>query len=284
MGAAENRVGDFRAGHCRPRRRDGRRGDARRGSGRARRGRVATEIAPEIDEAELTALAPSSPPESAAIEFAPETDVAGEARTPWVAGSPLAGPTLDDVMSRVWEGLGLGLPAACPVCRGEVVPALNVSDAGTGAFLRDDDRIASAAMSASDQIELAHLEEEWMSAMQSRDMDRLEELVADGFRFTAIHLNPEPMTREQWMGAAREGYTDHVVRVREHGHRRLRRHGRGPRTLLAGGELGPEQPLQRVPSSRMCGRATSAGGRSSPATRRSWDRDHVVNAAAPYLE
>jgi ketosteroid isomerase-like protein len=43
--------------------------------------------------------------------------------------------------------------------------------------------------------------------MQARDMDRLEELVADGFRFTAIHLASEPMTREQWMGAAREGYT-----------------------------------------------------------------------------
>jgi ketosteroid isomerase-like protein len=38
-------------------------------------------------------------------------------------------------------------------------------------------------------------------------MDRLEELVADGFRFTAIHLSPEPFSREQWMGAAREGYT-----------------------------------------------------------------------------
>jgi ketosteroid isomerase-like protein len=62
-------------------------------------------------------------------------------------------------------------------------------------------------MSASDHSELARLEEEWMSAMQARDMDRLEELVADGFRFSAIHLNPEPMTREQWMGAAREGYT-----------------------------------------------------------------------------
>ena len=62
-------------------------------------------------------------------------------------------------------------------------------------------------MSASDRSELARLEEEWMSAMQARDMNRLEELVADGFRFTAIHLNPEPMTREQWMGAAREGYT-----------------------------------------------------------------------------
>ena len=46
-----------------------------------------------------------------------------------------------------------------------------------------------------------------MSAMQARNMDRLEELVADGFRFTAIHLYPEPMSREQWMGAARAGYT-----------------------------------------------------------------------------
>jgi ketosteroid isomerase-like protein len=60
---------------------------------------------------------------------------------------------------------------------------------------------------ATDRVELARLENEWMSAMQARDMDRLEELVADGFRFTAIHLSPEPFSREQWMGAAREGYT-----------------------------------------------------------------------------
>jgi ketosteroid isomerase-like protein len=58
-----------------------------------------------------------------------------------------------------------------------------------------------------DRAELARLEEEWMARMQARDMDRLEELVAPGFRFTALHLNPDPMTREQWMGAAREGYT-----------------------------------------------------------------------------
>jgi hypothetical protein len=37
--------------------------------------------------------------------------------------APLAGPTLDDLMSRVWEGLATGLPAACPVCHGEVVPS-----------------------------------------------------------------------------------------------------------------------------------------------------------------
>ena len=61
-------------------------------------------------------------------------------------------------------------------------------------------------MSDADREELSHLEKEWMAAMQSRNMDRLEELVAEGFRFTAIHLNPEPMTREQWMGAALGGY------------------------------------------------------------------------------
>jgi ketosteroid isomerase-like protein len=55
--------------------------------------------------------------------------------------------------------------------------------------------------------ELRQLEQEWMQAHQGRDQARLEEIVADGFRFTAIHLNPEPMTREQWMGAALGGYT-----------------------------------------------------------------------------
>jgi ketosteroid isomerase-like protein len=58
-----------------------------------------------------------------------------------------------------------------------------------------------------DRKRIAQLQHDWMAGVQERDMDRLEELVADGFRFTAIHLNPEPMTREQWMGAASEGYT-----------------------------------------------------------------------------
>jgi ketosteroid isomerase-like protein len=58
-----------------------------------------------------------------------------------------------------------------------------------------------------DRAALAQLQHDWMQAMQERDMDRLEEIVGDGFRFTAVHLNPEPMTRDQWMGAAREGYT-----------------------------------------------------------------------------
>jgi ketosteroid isomerase-like protein len=60
---------------------------------------------------------------------------------------------------------------------------------------------------ADDRATLAQLQRDWMQAVQERDMDRLEEIVGLGFRFTAIHLNPDPMTREQWMAAAREGYT-----------------------------------------------------------------------------
>jgi ketosteroid isomerase-like protein len=58
-----------------------------------------------------------------------------------------------------------------------------------------------------DRERLAQLQRDWMQAVADRDMDRLEEIVAPGFRFTAIHLNPEPMAREQWMAAAAEGYT-----------------------------------------------------------------------------
>src|SRR3954465_10436388 len=60
---------------------------------------------------------------------------------------------------------------------------------------------------AEDRAQLERLEDEWMARMQARDMGRLEELVAPGFRFMAIHLHPEPMSREQWMEAARSGYT-----------------------------------------------------------------------------
>ena len=58
-----------------------------------------------------------------------------------------------------------------------------------------------------DRAELARLQEAWMQAVEERDMETLERIVAPEFRFMAIHLNPEPMTREQWMDAAREGYT-----------------------------------------------------------------------------
>lgn len=89
-----------------------------------------TEIAPELDEAEMTAFAPGGYAGETEIDLPPETEVAGEPRTPRAAGSPMAGPTLDDVMSRVWEGLAIGLPAACPVCHGEVLPAVDNSRVG----------------------------------------------------------------------------------------------------------------------------------------------------------
>ena len=58
-----------------------------------------------------------------------------------------------------------------------------------------------------DRAELARLEEEWMAVMQARDEQRLEALVAPEFLFTALHIDPEPMSREAWMGAALGGYT-----------------------------------------------------------------------------
>ena len=58
-----------------------------------------------------------------------------------------------------------------------------------------------------DREELARLQEAWMQAVEDRDMEALERIVAPEFRFMAIHLYPEPMRRDQWMDAAREGYT-----------------------------------------------------------------------------
>jgi hypothetical protein len=39
------------------------------------------------------------------------------------------GPTLDDVITRAWEVLRADVPAACPVCGGELIPRLS---AGAG--------------------------------------------------------------------------------------------------------------------------------------------------------
>ena len=57
-----------------------------------------------------------------------------------------------------------------------------------------------------DRAELLELSNAWMRAVQERDAEALERLVASDFRFMAIHLSPEPFTREQWMAAAVEGY------------------------------------------------------------------------------
>ncbi len=70
------------------------------------------EVAPPRDETAAPPREFVAPPE------------AGEIRVSRGASTPLAGPTLDDVVTHAWEGLGAGVPAACPVCHGEIEPAL----------------------------------------------------------------------------------------------------------------------------------------------------------------
>ena len=99
-----------------------------------------------------------------------------------------------------------------------------------------------------DREELAKLEESWMQAMQDRDEEPLERLVAPGFRFTALHLAPEPMSREQWMGAALGGY--HIISF-AYESMDIDVFGdtaRDPRALLADRELRRGQPLARLPA------------------------------------
>ena len=77
----------------------------------------------------------AAPPRDEVVARTPREDVApprefvappesGEIRVSRGASAPLAGPTLDDVVTHAWEGLGAGVPAACPVCHGEIEPTL----------------------------------------------------------------------------------------------------------------------------------------------------------------
>jgi hypothetical protein len=50
--------------------------------------------------------------------------------------SVLACPTLDDVMSRVWEGLRAEVPTPCPVCHAEIEPSAHGHCAACGSTLR----------------------------------------------------------------------------------------------------------------------------------------------------
>ena len=45
-------------------------------------------------------------------------------------GASFDAPTLDDVLSHAWETLLAGVPAACPVCGGELEPGLPGGPAG----------------------------------------------------------------------------------------------------------------------------------------------------------
>jgi hypothetical protein len=89
---------------------------------------VRAEVAPDVAaRAEVAPLRKDvAPPREDAVaphEFAAPPE-AGEIRVSRGASTPLAGPTLDDVVTHAWEGLVAGVPAACPVCHGEIEPVL----------------------------------------------------------------------------------------------------------------------------------------------------------------
>jgi hypothetical protein len=84
----------------------------------------------EIDapprEIEAPPRGTEAPPDEAvapAHEFVALDESAEAIRVSRGARAPLAGPTLDDAVSRAWEGLVAGLPSTCPVCHGEIDPA-----------------------------------------------------------------------------------------------------------------------------------------------------------------
>jgi hypothetical protein len=54
---------------------------------------------------------------------------------PATTRSLLAGPTLDDIMSRAWEGLRAEVPTPCPVCRTEIEPSAGGRCGGCGSTL-----------------------------------------------------------------------------------------------------------------------------------------------------
>jgi hypothetical protein len=57
---------------------------------------------------------------------APDTEPALERDlTPHRRAVPLAGPTLDDVVCRVWEGMRAEVPTPCPVCHTEIEPSMH---------------------------------------------------------------------------------------------------------------------------------------------------------------
>jgi hypothetical protein len=72
------------------------------------------------------AAAPPIPPR----EFVVPDEDAEEIRVSRAGGRQLTGPTLDDAVSRAWEGLVAEVPAACPVCHGEIEPVLGAGVQG----------------------------------------------------------------------------------------------------------------------------------------------------------
>jgi hypothetical protein len=87
-------------------------------------------------------VAPPAPPVAApdeAVVLADDLDDLAELEPAHACPSPtrslLAGPTLDDVMSRAWEGLRAEVPTPCPVCHAEIEPAAGGRCGGCGSTL-----------------------------------------------------------------------------------------------------------------------------------------------------
>jgi ketosteroid isomerase-like protein len=100
----------------------------------------------------------------------------------------------------VWCAAGGWCPA------GRLGRVWSVGAAGTAAASSTDQVARFVGVSDADRAELLELSEAWMRAVQAHDAEALEQLVAPGFRFMAIHLAPEPLDREWWMDAALTRY------------------------------------------------------------------------------
>ncbi len=75
--------------------------------------------------------AAGSPPPGEARPAKRRLELVRESAEPRSAGAPLGKLTLDDVVSRAWEGLAAGLPVACPLCRSEMSVPLGGPLSGT---------------------------------------------------------------------------------------------------------------------------------------------------------
>ena len=100
-------------------------------------------------------------------------------------------------------------------------------------------------------------------------MDRLEEIVVARLPLHGDPPEPRADDARAVDGRGARGLHDRLVRLRVDGHRRVRRHGDRALALLAGRELPPHEPVERVPAHRRVEPAGRPAGGSSPATRRS---------------
>jgi hypothetical protein len=83
--------------------------------------------APAADELVAPPEYAADPDASALVQPTPDDAETAPARdlTTRRRAIPLAGPTLDDVVSRVWEGLRAEVATPCPICRTEIEASMH---------------------------------------------------------------------------------------------------------------------------------------------------------------